>query len=206
MPEIMYILENPFMPDLVKIGRTDKGLEERMRSLSSQTGVPVPFECYYACEVDNSKKVEEGLHDGFGDHRVNKRREFFKIAPDKVKAILTLLAIKNVTPTHDVVEDTNEQNALNNARSRRPNFQFSMVGIEVGSEIKFQRDENITCRVVGDKKVEFEGKELFLNKATLDILKKQFHEEPRSVRGPDFWLYEDETLTDRRLRMEMSDD
>lgn len=205
MPEIVYILENPFMPDLVKIGRTDKGLAERMRELSSQTGVPVSFECYYACEVENSKKVEKGLHDGLEDHRVNTRREFFKIGPGKVKAILELLAIKDVTPTGDVVEDTADQRALDNARAKRPNFQFSMVGIEVGSEIKFQKDENITCRVVGDKKVEFEGKEFFLNKVTLDILENRFGEKKLSVRGPDFWLYEDETLTDRRLRMETSD-
>lgn len=76
MPEIVYILENPYMPDLVKIGKTTS-LEERMKSLSSQTGVPVPFEYYYACEVENSDKVEKGLHYGFGAHRVNQKREFF---------------------------------------------------------------------------------------------------------------------------------
>ncbi|MDB2668780.1 GIY-YIG nuclease family protein [Alphaproteobacteria bacterium] len=43
MSEFVYILTNPTIPDLVKIGRTTN-LEERLRSLSSHTGVPVPFE------------------------------------------------------------------------------------------------------------------------------------------------------------------
>ena len=210
MPEIVCILENPFMPDLVKIGKTKKSVEERMNDLYSTkgSGVPAPFECYYACEVENSDEVEKAFHYGFGAHRVNQNREFFRVEPRRVKAILELLAIKDVTPEGDVVEDTADQRALDNARAKRPNFQFSVVGIEAGSELKFLKDETIICKVADDKdnrKVEFEGEELFLNKATLDILKKQFDEEPRSVRGPDFWLYEDETLTERRLRMETSD-
>ena len=42
MTEIIYILTNPWLPDLVKIGRTTN-LEERMISLTSHSGTPVPF-------------------------------------------------------------------------------------------------------------------------------------------------------------------
>jgi hypothetical protein len=75
MTEIVYILTNPVIPDLIKIGRTTN-LEERLRSLSSHSGVPVPFECYYACEVRDSQDVERRLHGAFGDHRINPKREF----------------------------------------------------------------------------------------------------------------------------------
>ena len=205
MSQIIYILTNQFMPDLVKIGKTNSTLEERMRNLSSHTGVPVPFECYYACEVEDSDKVEKGLHDGFLEQRVNPRREFFKISPERVRAILKLVELRDITPMVDVVENAAEQEVLNKARSRQPNFQFKMVDIEIGSELKFARDESITCKVVSDKKVEFEGEEFFLSKLTLEILKNQFDEELRAVRGPDFWLYEDESLTSRRFQMETSD-
>ncbi len=48
MSEIVYVLTNPTMPGLIKIGRTTN-LEQRVKSLSSDTGVPLPFEVFYAC-------------------------------------------------------------------------------------------------------------------------------------------------------------
>ena len=48
---IVYLLTNPVMPGLVKIGMTaQKDIEKRMRELYT-TGVPVPFECQFACKV-----------------------------------------------------------------------------------------------------------------------------------------------------------
>ncbi len=67
MSEYVYILTNPTIPDLVKIGRTTN-LEERLRSLSSHKGVSVPYECYYCCEVADGNDIEKRLHFGLGDH------------------------------------------------------------------------------------------------------------------------------------------
>ena len=50
---IVYILTNEAMPGLIKIGYTDKSIEERMKELSRHTGVPLPFSCFYAIETDN---------------------------------------------------------------------------------------------------------------------------------------------------------
>ena len=68
MSEIVYLLTNPVMDGLVKIGRT-ANLEDRVRSLSVHSGVPVPFEVFYACRVNDANRVEKSLHDAFGDHR-----------------------------------------------------------------------------------------------------------------------------------------
>ena len=62
--------------DLIKIGITDN-LERRMRELD-KTATPLPFECVYAIEVEDSNKVEHLLHDGLGDYRTRKSREFFE--------------------------------------------------------------------------------------------------------------------------------
>jgi hypothetical protein len=70
MKQIVYILTNESIPDLVKIGMTDERLDERVKELSRQTGVPLPFEVYFACEVDDMRKVEKSLHDAFMDQRV----------------------------------------------------------------------------------------------------------------------------------------
>ena len=69
--------QNEAMPGLIKIGCTNGELASRIRQLYS-TGVPLPFELFYACEVSNCAVVEDKLHDAFGDHRVSKGREFFR--------------------------------------------------------------------------------------------------------------------------------
>ena len=66
MSEFVYILTNPSIPDLVKIGKTTN-IKKKMRSLSGPSGVPLPFECYYCCEVKNMEEVEKRLHIGLGD-------------------------------------------------------------------------------------------------------------------------------------------
>ena len=49
--EIVYVLSNEGMPNLIKIGKTQrKDLQARMSELYS-TGVPFPFECLWAGEV-----------------------------------------------------------------------------------------------------------------------------------------------------------
>ena len=82
---VIYCLENPKMPDLVKIGSTTN-LKQRLRQLNSSTSVPVPFECVLALEVEDAGEKERLLHDAFGDHRVNQKREFFDISAQRVIA------------------------------------------------------------------------------------------------------------------------
>ena len=201
MPEIVYILTNPVIPDLLKVGRTNN-LEERVRSLSAHSGVPVPFEVYYACIVKDSVKVEKHIHEGFGDHRVNPKREFFRINPERVLAILKLVEEQDITPSRDFVEDADEQQSLNKERTRRSNFTFSSVGIPVGSTLHFVRDENITVEVVDDRNVDFEGKVTSLSQSSLTLLTRDYGWKASTVAGPQFWVYENETLSERRCRLE----
>ena len=101
MSNIVYVLTNPSLPDIVKIGMTTD-LPTRMRSLYSSS-VPVPFECYFACTVKDMNFVEKQLHDGFDDFRVNPKREFFRIDPERVVSILKMVMIEEVTPKEDIV-------------------------------------------------------------------------------------------------------
>ena len=57
MSKIVYILTNQSMPDTIKIGITDN-LERRIRELDN-TSTPLPFECYYAVEVQDAKAIEK---------------------------------------------------------------------------------------------------------------------------------------------------
>lgn len=52
MAGIIYILTNPFMPDIFKIGRTERNVEDRIKELDT-TSMPAPFRCVYAAEVND---------------------------------------------------------------------------------------------------------------------------------------------------------
>jgi hypothetical protein len=58
MVGIIYVLLNQAMPGLIKIGRTAENIETRMRQLDT-SGVPLPFECFYAAEVSDPDRVTE---------------------------------------------------------------------------------------------------------------------------------------------------
>jgi len=58
---IIYVLTNPAMSGLVKIGKTSRNsVDGRLNELYS-TGVPVPFECAFAARVDKE-------HNGMAHH------------------------------------------------------------------------------------------------------------------------------------------
>lgn len=195
MTEIIYILINEAMPGYVKIGRTTN-LEQRIRSLDV-TSIPLPFECFYACTVNDANFVEKQLHDAFLDHRVRSSREFFELSPERAVAALRLAEIQNVTPKKDFVDSAEDQQALNQARTRRADFSFKMVNIPVGAELSFARDEFITAKVVDNKMIELNGEVTSLSSAAQQLLGK-----PWPAQGPIYWVYQGETLDERRKRFE----
>ena len=116
------------------------------------------------------------------------------------------MAIDDVTPSADIVEDAEEQKSLDKERSRRSNFKFSSANVPVGASLTFVRDETIVATVVDDKNVEINGLTTSLSQSALDILTKRFGKTWSTVRGPDYWVYENETLSERRLRLEEEND
>jgi hypothetical protein len=133
---------------------------------------------------------------------VNPKREFFRINPERVLSILKLVEEQDITPSRDFVEDADEQQSLNKERTRRSNFTFSSVGIPVGATLHFVRDENITVKVVDDRNVDFEGKVTSLSQSSLTLLTRDYSWKASTVAGPQFWVYENETLSERRRRLE----
>jgi len=202
MTDIVYVLTNPIMPGLIKIGRTTN-LEQRVKSLSSDTGVPLPFEVFYACEVKDASEVERALHNAFGDHRINPKREFFELDPERVYPVLRLVALADVTPQDSFIEDPEDRAALEKIKSKkRPPFKFSYANVPVGAELKFIRDNSLTSKVLDDKKIEFRGKATSTSAAALALLQELQDVHWTQVAGPMYWLYEGETLADRRKRIE----
>lgn len=196
MDKIIYVLTNEAMPGYVKIGRTSNNLEQRIKDLSASTSIPLPFTCFYACTVDNAQFVEHQLHDAFDNDRINPKREFFKIAPERVVSALKLAAIEEVTPKKDLVENKEDRQALINTRKIREKFNFDMAKIPVGSELIFSRNENARAKVIDNHFIEYNGKKMSLSKSAQAILGYDY-----GIAGTDYWTYEGETLDERRKKM-----
>jgi hypothetical protein len=116
---IVYILENPCIVDpdtkkpLYKIGRT-QNLPQRLSDLYG-TGVPCPFDCVFACEVNDYKPVETELQKLFGDYRINPDREFFSINPTQLENIISIL--KRFDGFRDATEKVRETVEEENLKS-----------------------------------------------------------------------------------------
>jgi len=203
MIEIIYVLTNEAMPGYVKIGKTNTSLEQRVAELSRSTSVPLPFTVFYASAVKNAAFVERQLHDAFDNNRVNPRREFFNIDPERVVAALRLAEIEDITPKSDIVESPEDQRSLDEARQIRSRFNFDMVEIPLGANLYFSRNENIAATVVGrsgSETIEFNGVRTSLSKAAQEVLAY-----PNAVQGTAYWCYQGETLDERRRRFEESE-
>lgn len=193
--QIVYVLTNPAMPGLVKIGKTtQEEVDQRMKQLYS-TGVPVPFECVFACRVPDASVVEKALHHAFGQVRINPTREFFRIEPDRVVSILKLLHVEEVT---DELEKSIEADATQAdlqagaelKRSRRPRMDFVELGIPLGSILVYI-EGNHQVTVCGPKTVTFQEQQCSLTMATRKI---KGLPEDYSLQPAPFWTFNGSTL------------
>jgi hypothetical protein len=197
--DIVYIFTNEGMPGLCKIGYTTRNdVKERAKELYT-TGVPYPFQIYYACQVNNGKNIEKILHKLFDEFRVNQNREFFEIDPEKVILALQLTNPTDITPRENEYLTTEEIKEIQNTEKKRlSNFTFQQADIPIGSVLHFCRDSDITCTVHSDNTVMFNGQIVSLTEAARNTGLIPYYE----LQGPKFWLYEDEPLTSRRKRIQ----
>jgi hypothetical protein len=192
--QIVYALTNPAIPGLVKIGKTTQAdISLRMGQLYS-TGVPVPFECVYAVQVDNCTKVEAAFHIAFGPYRINPNREFFKIEPEQVISMLKLLGPNDATEKIRKELDENVSQAERDSGEKlkkRPNMDFHQMGIPNGQPLYFVDDPGITVTVSGPRKVIHNGNPVSLTAATRAILNLDY-----SIQPSPRWKYNGKLLKD----------
>jgi len=194
---IVYVLTNPAMPGLVKIGQTINEITNRMNELNT-TGVPLPFDCLFACEVDDCKLVENSLHKAFYPQRVNPKREFFEIDPDQAIVILRLFSRKDVTPSiKEEIDKTisiTEKEASEYYKKRRPPLNFTEMGTPIGAKLVFNHSEiTMEVYVSSDRKVKTadSDEEKSLTRITKEILELDYDIQPTR-----YWNYEGRSLND----------
>jgi hypothetical protein len=92
----VYILSNPSMPGLLKIGSTTKAPDKRAKQVSRGTGVPLEFELEYMFKCFNSAGLEYEIHKELKSQRVNKQKEFFKMDLESAKKTIEEIGRKYV--------------------------------------------------------------------------------------------------------------
>lgn len=195
---IVYVLSNSAMPGLVKIGMTTReSIDTRMKELYS-TGVPVPFDCVYACEVKVSDcaKIEKALHKAFEPNRINANREFFRIDATQATAILELFDRKDITSevTAEIENDLTVEDKAASEKiksSRRPPMNYREMGINTGAKLTFVKDSSVQVAISGDKKVLYNGEELSLTAVTKKLLGITHALQPTA-----YWEFEGKNLRD----------
>ena len=135
-PGTLYVLTNPGMPGLIKLGKSGRGAKMRMSELYT-TGVPYPFECLYAARFPNMDEAEKTFHLVFDDYRVNPKREFFDVDPEKPIQMLKTFS----TEAEDITEEIQLE-----AEQVDPD---SIPSIEIVEKLKKNRRERYNCFRIG---------------------------------------------------------
>lgn len=78
-PGWLYILTNPAMSGLCKIGMTTRTPEERAAELHD-TGSPAPYAVAAAWPVDDVRVAERAAHAVLARYRVSNQREWFRVS------------------------------------------------------------------------------------------------------------------------------
>jgi hypothetical protein len=190
---VVYVLTNPAMPGLVKIGKTARdSVDARLNELYS-TGVPVPFECVFAGKIEDEDKVERAFHTAFGPYRINPKREFFQIEPEQAIALLALMVVEDVTPdlqAEAATVDAGAEDGAKRLKARRPVQNFVEMGIPAGSRLLFS-DDATECTVVSGRRVSFDGEEISLTALTQRLLDSK-----TPIQPSPHWRFEGRKLSD----------
>ena len=198
---IVYVLSNPAMPGILKIGRTTRAsVEDRMRELYN-TSVPFQFVCEYACAAKDCAALEKALHAAFAQQRLNPNREFFRIGVEQLLPLLNYLSelhqatnrtaeVEQVLQQHETAADAA---ARDRYIARRPRMNFYEMGLTDGSILTFNgatpTPEPITATVCEAHKVLYAG-----STTTLTPLTQQLLNLPYSVSPARYWFHNGKSL------------
>ena len=104
----VYVLSNPSMPGIVKIGRSMYGGQGRADALyKNDTGVALPFKLEFEVFTEKHQLLEKDIHADLEKVRVNSSREFFRISVEEASIVVGANAIveKGATATHRITDD-----------------------------------------------------------------------------------------------------
>ena len=186
----IYIMTNPCLKDMVKIGYATN-VEERRKQLST-TALPYEYEIYATYETSGKledKKLHKLIDNLNPDLRVSKSREFFIMSPAEAYELLESIA--TISGSQDKLQKVNcATTTPTTQKSKRPAINFTKCGIPVGAELTYVDDVNVKVIVESDRKVLYNN-ELTSLSALVCKLKGVNH-----INGPSYFTYNGKLITD----------
>ena len=98
----IYVLSNPSMPGLLKIGYSIRDVHDRVAELSSPSGVPSEF-VFEALFISPAAREDESrIHEALSEYRVG-NREFFEVDSGKaIRKIIDVIGYPPLETRHEV--------------------------------------------------------------------------------------------------------
>jgi hypothetical protein len=207
----VYILTNPsFKEDWVKIGKSSRPVDVRSKELDN-TAVPLPFEIFATLKTCKFNQVERAVHktiDRLTDLRIRQNREFFNVNPyvalDILKDIASAIDDAEIEIVNEEAKRIIEGDKTEKSGERkkaRPNFKFSMVGIQIGETLVFVPTGQ-KVKVASDNTVEYENRLYKLSNFTATFMPDDKRNLSDSYQGPKYFSYNGKILSDLRDEME----
>ena len=213
MNGVIYILKNPSFPEYIKIGYADN-IESRLQQLNNSECTPFAFRVYATYEVDSRlsdlkihaiiDKLNPNLR-SIDNYNGKKRiREFYAMSAEDAYLILEAIAeIHNRTDKLKKWELSKEEQQAEEIanevhlekQSRGANFSFSDYGIPIGAVLVHIDDPSISCTVVDNRRIEYNGETMYITPFAKLISGKEY-----ITKGPKYlvehFLYGDTLLDD----------
>ena len=95
-PHYIYILVNPSIPGVCKIGYTTTTVYDRVRQINAATGVVAPWYPVFSYKCPNGRMLEQEIHEHLQllGMRLNPNREGFIIDTDSARTIVESMGKK----------------------------------------------------------------------------------------------------------------
>lgn len=208
----IYVLINPSFPEFIKIGYADN-VDTRVAQLNRSECTPFAFKKYAVLHV-TSRLADKNVHKLIdklkpelrAKENVNGKmrvREFFAMSAKEAVEILEAIgSIYGETPQiFEQTDDEKQEQAFvektaSDAEKKSP-FSFYKCGIKNGDIITYAHDPNINCTVIGDRLIEFAGKQTSLSALAQKLLGRKF-----GVQGTLHFTFKGEVLSALRKRLE----
>jgi hypothetical protein len=215
---IVYILINPCLIGWVKIGMSDKNdIQDRLDELNTPSNIPLSFRAYAIYHVENPSVVEKAIHNLIDtiddslraieqkDNGRSRKREFFKISPEKSFEIFKQVAmLRGDSEYLQMVEPTElDQKIEEIIQQKRSRLNLKEIGIPDNTMLNFVNDESITCNAdIKNNKLIYENNSYSLSALAIKLLNEKCKWNVKSIAGGSYFKYNGETLNDIREQLE----